>query len=216
MAQPPPAVGEAARPVGMRSRGRLCHAEHSRSRPRSSRLKSCKIEYGVPELPELRGRLPWPGRVGRMGRMGPMGRLAGGAAPLLPPPSGLKTGAAPAAPGGSRRRLSSSATFGAAVRPGQPGSPCRAPASRLPEAGVMLIPQWFEPHVRLLAAGGRWLLRGAPAARSHHPPTPSAERCTGHRAAARHSVRNGRPSSPSLSAGFPAPSPSRHRPPRAA
>ena len=67
-----------------------------------------------------------------------------------------------------------------------------------------------------LAAGGRWLLRGAPAARSHHPPDPSAERCEGHREAARHTQRQGRPSSLSLSAGFPAGIPRRRRPRRAA
>ena len=44
VARPPSAVREAARPMGMHSRGRLCHTNHSKSRPRSIRLKSCTAD----------------------------------------------------------------------------------------------------------------------------------------------------------------------------
>ena len=65
--------------------------------------------------------------------------------------------------------------------------------------------------------GGRQVaLAGRPEQRAAPSLQPSAERCTGHRAAARHTERKGRLPRRFLSAGFPAAMPSRSRPPRAA
>ena len=163
---------------------------------------------------------------------------AGAAAPRpLPPPSGLFVGWA-ARPGGLRRRLGS-------VAPSGLGRGCRRLSRRLTPLAMLFRrfaaggscasrrrcgvrsprgrrrPASCSFHsgssrTAALAAGGRWLLRGAPATRPKHRPSASAERCTGHRKAARHTQRQGRPCSRSLSAGFPAAIRSRHRPRRAA
>ena len=121
----------------------------------------------------------------------------------LPPPSGLGR-VCPR----RFRRLTPPAMFcrrfAAALLPCQHAGPWRAPASRLPEAGVMLIPQRLKPHGRpwRRAAGGS--CGPVPARGRTIRPTPSAERCTGHRTAARHTERKGRLPRPLLSAGFPA------------
>ena len=115
-------------------------------------------------------------------------------ASILPPPSGLGVGCA-RRPGGLRRRLSSAAAPRLlAPIPPRPPVHCNRLAASVGRHHAHSTPaRAARPPP---AAGGRQLLRAAPSTRTDLGPHHTAERCTGHRAAARHTERKGRRPSP--------------------